>query len=145
MSGPFGDPQRLPGRNLPRDESVVPFRRGRIETDYVTELVRSPRGRDRSGPFQPSHAWLVVFYAAIAIWTVLWAYHGEVGVPRLFMGSLLLLAVTLWSGRAVGERHPIGVFLVPALIVVAAFFWYPLAPTAIFLGVAFLVNVMWFS
>ena len=69
----------------------------------------------------------------------------DVGLPRLLMGTLVLVAVLLAIGREVVATHPVWMLLPPAAIVVAAFFWYPLAPTAAVLGLVFIANMLWFG
>ena len=68
-----------------------------------------------------------------------------VGLPRLLMGTLLLFFVLLGIGREVVSIHPMWIVLLPAVLVVAAFFYYPLATTAVVLALVFIVNVMWFG
>lgn len=66
-----------------------------------------------------------------------------VGLPRLLLGTLLLFAVLLGIGREVVWTHP--AWMLPAALVVAAFFYYPLAPTAAGLALVFIVNMAWFG
>ncbi len=51
----------------------------------------------------------------------------------------------LATGREVVWTHPLWIIAVPAATVVAAFFYYPLAPTATVLALAFMVNTLWFA
>jgi hypothetical protein len=53
------------------------------------------------------------------------------------MGTLLLFEV-VWT-------HPVWMLLLPAAIVAGAFFYYPLAPTAVVLALVFIVNLAWFG
>jgi hypothetical protein len=88
---------------------------------------------------------VVAFYAALAACTALWWHWDQIGLPRLLMGTALLFAVLLASGRWVVWVHPVWVLLAPAAIMVAAFFWYPLAPTAVVLALVFIANMLWFG
>ena len=92
-----------------------------------------------------SALWVLAFYAALAAITALWWHWDAVGLPRLLMGTLLLCVALLGIGREVVWIHPVWIVLLPAAIVVAAFFYYPLAPTAVVLALVFIVNVMWFE
>jgi hypothetical protein len=112
--------------------------------------LRDQRRRDftrklRHLPIPRSALWVVAFYAALAACTALWWHWDDVGLPRLLMGTLLLLAVLLAIGREVVWAHPAWMLLLPAAIVVAAFFWYPLAPTAAALALVFIINLVWFG
>ena len=84
-----------------------------------------------------------MFYAALAACTGLWWHWDAVGLPRLLMGSLLLLFVLLGTAKEAVEAYPVAILLVPAGIVIAAFFYYPLAPTAVILSLVFIVGVLW--
>lgn len=57
------------------------------------------------------------------------------------MGTVLLLAVLIATGRAVVWAHQVWVLVAPAAILVAAFFWYPPAPR----GRLFIANMLWFG
>jgi hypothetical protein len=61
------------------------------------------------------------------------------------MGTALLFAVLLGAGREVVWLHPVWVLLMPAAIIVAAFFWHPLTPTAVVLALVFIANALWFG
>jgi len=61
------------------------------------------------------------------------------------MGTALLFAVLLATGREAVWVHPGWVLLAPTAIIVAAFFWYPLAPTAVLLALVFIANMLWFG
>ena len=89
--------------------------------------------------------WVVAFYVALAACTALWWHRGDVGFPRLLMGTLLLVLPLLAIGREVVRTHPVCILLLPAVIVGAAFFSYPLALTAAVLAIVFVVNLVWFA
>lgn len=138
MSGRFADP-----RVVDLSEAAADLRaRRRILRDqhrknFARKLQRLSISR--------SALWVVGFYAALAGCTGLWWHWDEVGLPRLLMGSALFVAVLLAIGREVVWAHPIWMLLLPAVIVVAAFFWYPLAPTAAVLALVFIINLVWFG
>ena len=138
MSGRFADP-----RVVDLSEATAQLRARR-------RLLRDQRRKDfarklRTLPIPRSALWVASFYAALAACTALWWHWDEVGLPRLLMGSALLFAVLLATGREVVWVHPVWVLLAPAAIVVAAFFWYPLAPTAVVLALVFIANMLWFG
>jgi hypothetical protein len=138
MSGRFADPR------------VVDLSEATAELRARRRILRDQRRRDftrklRHLPIPRSALWVVAFYAALAACTALWWHWDTVGLPRLLMGTLLLLAVLLAIGREVVWEHPAWMLLLPAAIVVAAFFYYPLAPTAAVLALLFIVNVLWFG
>jgi hypothetical protein len=92
-----------------------------------------------------SALWVLAFYVALAACTALWWHWDVVGLPRLLMGTLLLLFVLLAIGREMIWVHPAWMLLLPAAIVVGAFFYYPLAPTAAILALVFIGNLVWFG
>jgi hypothetical protein len=75
----------------------------------------------------------------------LWWHWDEVGLARLLMGTLLLFFVLLGTGRAVVWTHPVWIILLPAALVVATFFYCPLAPTAAPLALVFIANMLWLA
>lgn len=138
MSGRFADPR------------VVDLSEATAELRVRRRLLRDQRRKDfarklRRLPIPQSDLWVVAFYAALAACTALWWHWDQVGLPRLLMGTVLLFAVLLATGREVVWVHPLWVLLAPAAIVVAAFFWYPLAPTAVVLALVFITNMLWFG
>ena len=138
MSGRFADP-----RVVDLTEAAAKLRtrrrilREQCRKDLARKLLRLPIPR--------SALWVVTFYAALAAITALWWHWDTVGLPRLLMGTLLLIVALLGIGREVVWIHPVWIVLLPAAIVIAAFFYYPLAPTAVVLALVFIVNVMWFG
>jgi hypothetical protein len=138
VSGRFADP-----RVVDLSDAAAELRarrrllREQRRNNYTRKLrhLRVPR----------SALWVVAFYAALAACTALWWHWDVVGVPRLLMGTLLLLFVLLAIGREVVWVHPTWMLLLPAAIVVAAFFYYPLAPTAAVLALVFIANMVWFA
>ena len=138
MSGRFADPR------------VVDLSEAAAELRARRRILREQRRRNYTRKLRHlrvprSGLWVVAFYAALAAITALWWHWDAVGLPRLLMGTLLLLAVLLGIGRAMVWTHPVWIVLLPAAIVGAAFFYYPLAPTAVVLALVFIVNVMWFE
>lgn len=138
MSGRFADP------------SVVDLYEATAELKTRRRILRDNRRKDfsrklRRLPIPRSALWVVAFYAALAACTALWWHWDQVGLPRLLMGTALLFAVLLATGREVVWVHPVWVLLAPAAIIVAAFFWYPLVPTAVILTVVFIANMLWFG
>lgn len=136
MSGRFGDPR------------VVDLSEATAELRARRRLLRDQRRKDftrklRHLPIPRSALWVLAFYAALATCTALWWHWDAVGLPRLLMGTLLLFVVLLATGREVVWTHPIWIILLPAAIVVAAFFYYPLAPTAVVLALVFVANMLW--
>jgi hypothetical protein len=99
----------------------------------------------RSVRLPTSALWVIAFYSALAACTALWWHWSAVGLPRLLMGTPLLFAVLLATGREVVWTHPVCILLVPAAFVVAAFFFYPLAPTAAVVALVFIANMLWFG
>jgi hypothetical protein len=138
VSGRFADP-----RVVDLSEATAQLRaRRRILRDQRRKIF-ARKLRHLSIP--RSALWVVAFYAALAACTALWWHWDEVGLPRLLMGSLLLFVVLLGTGREVFWTHPVWIILVPAAIIVAAFFYYPLAPTAAVLAFVFVANTLWFA
>ncbi|HRO10018.1 hypothetical protein [Amaricoccus sp.] len=138
MSGRFADPR------------VVDLSEATVELRARRRILRDQRRKDfarklRRLPVARSALWVVAFYAALTACTALWWHWDQVGLPRLLMGTALLLAVLLATGREVVWAHPTWMLLIPAAIIVAAFFWYPLAPTAAVLGLVFIANMLWFG
>jgi hypothetical protein len=138
MSGRFADPR------------VVDLSEATAELRARRRILREQRRRDfirklRRLPIPRSALWVVGFCAALAACTALWWHWDEVGPPRLLMGTLLLFAVLLAIGRKMVWAHPAWMLLLPAAIVVAAYFYYPLAPTAAVLALVFIVNMVWFG
>lgn len=138
MSGRFADPW------------VVDLSEATAELRARRRILRDHRRKDfarklRRLSFPRSALWVVAFYAALAACTALWWYWDQVGLPRLVMGTVLLFAVLLATGREVVWVHPVWVLLAPAAIIVAAFFWYSLAPTAAALALVFIANLLWFG
>ena len=138
MSGRFADPR------------VVDLSEAAAELRARRRFLREQRRKDltrklRHLPIPRSALWVVAFYAALAACTALWWHWDQVGLPRLLMGTALLFAVLLGTGREAVWVHPVWVLLAPAAIIVAAFFWYPLAPTAVVLALVFIANMLWFG
>lgn len=138
MSGRFADPR------------VVDLYEATAELKARRRIRRDQRRKNftrklRHLPIPRSALWVVAFYAALAACTALWWHWDQVGLPRLLMGTALLFAVLLATGREVVWVHPVWVLLAPATIIVAAFFWYPLAPTAVVLALVFIANMLWFG
>jgi hypothetical protein len=138
VSGRFADPR------------VVDLSEAAAEVRARRRIFREQRRRNytrklRHLRFPRSALWVVAFYATLVACTALWWHWDTVGLPRLLMGTLLLLAALLGIGRAVVWTHPVWILLLPTAIVVAAFFYYPLAPTAVVLALVFVVNVLWFG
>lgn len=136
MSGRFADPR------------VVDLSEATTELRVRRRILRDQRRKNfarrlRRVPFSRSALWVLVFYAALAACTALWWQWDAVGMPRLLMGSLLLVLVLLATGREVVWTHPVCIILVPAAVIVTAFFYYALAPTAAVLGLVFIVNMLW--
>ena len=129
---------------------VVDLTEATAELRARRRALRARRRRDltrklRGLRLPRSALWVMAFYAALAAITALWWHWDTVGLPRLLMGTLLLCFALLGIGREVVWIHPVWIVLLPAAIVVAAFFYYPLAPTAVVLALVFVVNVMWFG
>ena len=138
MSGRFADPR------------VVDLSEAAAELRTRRRILREQRRRNFTRKLRHlrvprSALWVLAFYAALAGCTALWWHWDIVGLPRLLMGTLLLIVALLGIGREVVWIHPVWIVLLPAVIVVAAFFYYPLAPTAVVLALVFIVNVMWFG
>ena len=138
MSGRFADPR------------VVDLSEATAELRVRRRILRDNRRKDfarklRRLPVLRSALWVAGFYAALGACTALWWHWDDVGLPRLLMGSLLLIAVLLAIGREVVAKHPVWMLLPPAAIVVAAFFWYPLAPTAAILALVLIINLVWLA
>ncbi|MFQ8433346.1 hypothetical protein [Amaricoccus sp. W119] len=138
MNGRFADPR------------VVDLYEATAELKARRKILRASRGKDFARklqwlPVSRSALWVVGFYATLAGCTALWWHWDDVGLPRLLMGSLLLVAMLLAIGREVVATHPVWMLLPPTAIVVAAFFWYPLAPTAAILALVFIVNLGWLA
>ena len=136
MNGRFADPR------------VVDLYKATAELKARRKILRASRRKDfarklQGLPVSRSALWVVGFYATLAGCTALWWHWDDVGLPRLLMGSLLLVAVLLAIGREVVATHPVWMLLPPTAIVVAAFFWYPLAPTAAILALALIINLVW--
>ena len=128
---------------------VVDLTEATAELRVRRRALRERRRRDLTRKLRHlrvprSTLWVAAFYAALAAITALWWHWDAVGLPRLLMGTVLLLFVLLAIGREVVWIHPVWIILLPALIVVAAFFYYPLAPAAVVLAAVFIVNEMWF-
>ena len=138
MSGRFADP-----RVVDLSEATAELRTRRR---YLRDQRRYDFARKlRHLPIPRSGLWVVAFYAALGACTALWWHWDQVGLPRLLMGTALLFAVLLATGREVVWVHPVWVLLAPAALIVAAFFWYPLAPTAVVLALVFIANMLWFG
>ena len=138
MSGRFADPR------------VVDLSEATAELRTRRRILRDNRRKDfarklRRLPVSRSALWVAGFYATLGACTALWWHWDDVGLPRLLMGSLLLVAVLLAIGREVVAAHPVWMLLPPAAIVVAAFFWYPLAPTAAILALVLIINLVWLA
>lgn len=138
MSGRFADPR------------VVDLSEATAELRARRRILRDQRRKDfarklRRLPVSRSALWVGGFYAALGACTALWWHWDDVGLPRLLMGSLLLVAVLLAIGREVVATHPVWMLLPPAAIVVAAFFWHPLAPTAVILALVLIINLVWLA
>ena len=86
---------------------------------------------------------MVAFYAALVNCTALWWPWDEVGLPRRLMGTARLFTILLATGHEVLWVHPVWVLLLPAAIIVTAFFWYSLAPTAVVLALVFIAYTLW--
>ncbi len=138
MSGRFADPRVV---DLSEATAELKVRRRNHRDKRNKNLARKLRHL----PISRSALWVVAFYAALAACTALWWHWDQVGLPRLLMGTALLFAVLLATGREVVWAHPMWVLLAPAAIIVAAFFWYPLAPTAVVLALVFIANMLWFG
>jgi hypothetical protein len=138
VSGRFADPRVV---DLSEATAALRMRRRLLRDQRQKDFARKLRRL----PIPQSSLWVVAFYAALAACTALWWHWDQVGLPRLLMGTALLFAVLLATGREVVWVHPLWVLLTPAAIVVAAFFWYPLAPTAVVLALVFIANVLWFG
>ena len=138
MSGRFADPR------------VVDLSEATAELRARRRILRDNRRKDlarklRRLPISRSALWVAGFYATLGACTALWWHWDDVGLPRLLMGSVLLVAVLLAIGREVVATHPVWMLLPPAAIVVAAFFWYPLAPTAAILALVLIINLVWLA
>ena len=138
MSGRFADPR------------VVDLYEATAELKARRRVLRDNRRKNlaqklRRLPISRSALSIAAFYAALGACTALWWHWDDVGMPRLLMGTLLLVAVLLAIGREVVATHPVWMLLPPAAIVVAAFFWYPLAPTAAILALVFIINLVWLA
>lgn len=138
MSGRFADPR------------VVDLSEATAELRTRRRIFRDNRRKDfarklRRLPVSRSALRVAGFYATLGACTALWWYWDDVGLPRLLMGTLLLVAVLLAIGREVVATHPVWMLLTPAAIVVAAFFWYPLAPTAAILALVLIINLVWLA
>ena len=112
---------------------------------FLAERRRRTCRSVRCARLPRSALWVAGFYAALGVCTALWWHWDDVGLPRLLMGTLLLVAVLLAIGREVVATHPVWMLLPPAAIVVAAFFWYPLAPTAAILALVLIINLVWLA
>lgn len=138
MSGRFVDP-----RVVDLSEATAELRaRRRILRDHRSKNVARKLRRLSASR---SALWVVVFYAALVACTALWWHWGDVGLPRLLMGMLLLFFILLGTAREVVWAHPVWIIVLPAAIVVAAFFYYPLAPTAAVLALVFIINMLWLA
>jgi hypothetical protein len=138
MTNRFADPLVI---DLGEAAAGLRARRRALREQKRRELTRKLR-RLR---WPRSALWVLGFYVALAACTALWWHWDIVGLPRLLMGTALLLAVLLPIGREVVWTHPAWMLLMPAAIFVAAFFYYPLAPTAAVLALVFIVNLVWFG
>ena len=138
MSGRFADPRVV---DLYEATAELKARRRILRDNRRKSLARKLRRL----PVSRSALWVAGFYAALGACTALWWHWDDVGLPRLLMGSLLLIAVLLAIGREVVAKHPVWMLLPPAAIVVAAFFWYPLAPTAAILALVLIINLVWLA
>ena len=106
MSGRFADPR------------VVDLYEATAELKARRRILREQRRKDlarklRRLPVPRSALWVVAFYAALAACTALWWHWDQVGLPRLLLGTALLFAVLLATGREVVWVHPVWVLLAP--------------------------------
>ena len=138
MSGRFADPRVV---DLYEATAELKARRSSLRDHRRTSLARKLRRL----PVSRSALWVAGFYATLGACTALWWHWDDVGLPRLLMGSVLLVAVLLAIGREGVATHPVWMLLPPAAIVVAAFFWYPLAPTAAILALVLIINLVWLA
>lgn len=138
MSGRFADPRVV---DLYEATAELKARRRILRDNRRKSLARKLRRL----PISRSALWVVGFYATLGACTALWWHWDDVGLPRLLMGSLVLVAVLLSIGREVVATHPVWMLLPPTAIVVAAFFWYPLAPTAAILALVLVINLVWLA
>lgn len=138
MTNRFADPRVV---DLNEATAELRARRKRSREQKRRDLARKVR-RLR---VPRSALWVLGFYVALATCTALWWHWDAVGLPRLLMGTGLLFFVLLGLGREVVWVHPGWMVLLPAAIVVAAFFYYPLAPTAIVLALVFIANLVCFA
>lgn len=135
MSGRFADPRVV---DLSEATAELKARRRILRDNRRKSLARKLRRL----PISRSALWVAGFYATLGACTALWWHWDDVGLPRLLMGSVLLVAVLLAIGREVVATHPVWMLLPPAAIVVAAFFWYPLAPTAAILALVLVIDLV---
>ncbi len=138
MSGRFAD-----ARVVDLSEATAELRARR--RNFREQRRRNLTRKLRHLPVRRSALWVIGFYAALVACAALWWHWDVVGLPRLVMGTLLLFAVLLGIGREVVWTHPVWMLLLPAAIVVGAFFYYPLAPTAAVLALVFIINLAWFG
>lgn len=118
-----------------------PARRGDVEDRPRPERTGGGQGT----PARVSVLWVLGFYGTLTICAALWWHWDVIGWPRLFMGTVLIFFVLLRAARMSAKSYPFWIVVVPTAIVVAAFFYYPLAPTAVILRLVFIFNVLWFS
>lgn len=138
MSARFADPRVV---DLYEATAELKARRRILRDNRRKSLARKLRRL----PISRSALGVAGFYATLGACTALWWHWDDVGLPRLLMGSLLLVAVLLAIGREVVATHQVWMLLPPAAIVVAAFFWYPLAPTAAILALVLVINLVWLA
>lgn len=138
MSGRFANPR------------VVDLAEATVELRVWRRFFREQRPKCVARKLHRLHIprlalWVVAFYVALAACTALWWHRSDVGFPRLLTGTLLPVLAPLAIGREVVRTHPACILLLPAVVVVAAFFWYPLAPVTAVLAIVFVVKLVWFA